>query len=349
MIILGMFAMMKSMRKLFWVIGVIAVCFFVYTTWSRLQLRPLDPNDQTNVIFEIPSGSSVKQIGEDLEEKGIIRSGSAFVSYVKSKDLQTGIKAGSYLLRPSMGVAEIAGILARGFSGDMAVTIPEGFTIAQIDKLLADKQMLKEGEFIACAKTCDFSKYTFLPKNVPASAPGGRVEGYLYPDTYFVVREGLTAEGLIKRLLDTFERRVIDALEEEMLASKRTIHDLISMASLVEEETRTDEERPMVSGILWKRYDAGMRLDVDAAVRYALGKQTAPITVTDLQSDSPYNLRKIRGLPPTPIANPGLKSIQAAIKPVESPYWFYLHGNDGVIRYAVTNDEHNENRSKYLK
>ncbi len=337
------------MRKWIWIVGAIAACLLVYTTWSRLQLRPLDPNNQTSIIFEIPSGSSVKQIGASLEEKGIIRSGSAFVGYVKSKDLQTGIKAGSYLLRPSMGIAEIAGILARGFSGDMAVTIPEGFTIAQIDKLLADKQMLKAGEFIACAKTCDFTKYTFLPKNVPASAPGGRVEGYLYPDTYFVVREGLTAESLIKRLLDTFEKRVIDGLEAEMLASKRTINDLIAMASLVEEETRTDEERPTVSGILWKRFDAGMRLDVDAAVRYALNKLTEPITASDLQSDSPYNLRKIRGLPPTPIANPGLKSIQAAIKPTESEYWFYLHGNDGAIRYAKTNDEHNENRAKYLR
>ena len=337
------------MRKVFWVIAAAVVLFICYSAWYHWNLRPLDSSDQTSVIFEIASGSSVKQVGAQLEEKGIIRSGWAFSHYVKSQGLQTGIKAGSYLLRPSMTIAEIAGILARGFSGDMVLTIPEGFTVAQIDKLLADKDMLDAGAITNCAKTCDFSKYTFLPKNVPTSAPGGRVEGYLFPDTYFVLREGLTAESLLKRLLDTFEKRVIDAHTEEMVASKRTLNDLIAMASLVEEETRTDEERPTVAGILWKRLDIGMKLDVDAAVRYALGKKTEPITASDLQSDSPYNLRKIRGLPPTPIANPGLKSIMAAINPVSSDYLFYLHGNDGTIRYATTNDEHNENRAKYLR
>jgi UPF0755 protein len=92
-----------------------------------------------------------------------------------------------------------------------------------------------------------------------------------------------------------------------------------------------------------------MKLDVDAAVRYIVGKKTEPLTASDLQTDSPYNLRKVKGLPPTPITNPGLKSIKAALNPVDSPYWFYLHGTDGVIRYAKTNEEHNENRAKYLR
>lgn len=337
------------MRKLSWVLGILVVGNFAYFAWYHWNLRPFDSSDQSNVMFEIPSGSAAAEIGKNLEQQQLIRSAAAFTRYVRSEGLQSNIKAGSYLLRPSMSIEEIAGILARGFSGDMVVTIPEGFTVAQIDKLLAEKQMTKAGDIISCARTCNFTEYTFLPKRVPENAPGGRIEGYLFPDTYFVVREGLTPESFLKRLLDTFEDRVIEGLEADMLASKRTINDIVTMASLVEKETRTGEERPIVAGILWKRFDAGMKLDVDAAVRYFLNKQTEPITAGDLQMDSPYNLRKVKGLPPMPIANPGLASIRATLTPVASEYWFYLHGNDGVIRYAKTNEEHNENRAKYLR
>ena len=105
----------------------------------------------------------------------------------------------------------------------------------------------------------------------------------------------------------------------------------------------------MVSGILWKRFDEGMGLGVDAAIRYILDKPTAVLTRVDLEVDSPYNLRKYRGLPPGPIANPGIRSIEAALRPQASDYYYYLHGTDGVIRYAVTNDEHNENKARYLR
>lgn len=337
------------MRKLVYGIGTVLVLLLAFSLWYHANLRPANSKDQTTVIVQVPQGSSVSAIAKDLEEQGIIRSAAAFSLYARFAGLQTAMKAGSYLLRPSMGIEEIAGVLTRGFSSEMIVTIPEGFTVAQIDKLMADKGMLKAGDIITCAKTCDFSGYTFLPKDVPANAPGGKVEGYLFPDTYFVLREGMTAHSFLKRLLDSFEKHFEKDLTADFSASKHSVQEIMAMASLIEEETRTDEERPVVSGILWKRFDAGMKLDVDAAVRYIVGKKTKPLTANDLQTDSPYNLRKVKGLPPTPITNPGLKSIKAALNPVDSPYWFYLHGTDGVIRYAKTNEEHNENRAKYLR
>lgn len=127
------------------------------------------------------------------------------------------------------------------------------------------------------------------------------------------------------------------------------MHDIITMASLIEEESRHDEERAIISGILWKRFDEGIGLYVDASNRYILDKPTAAITANDLNMDSPYNLRKYRGLPPGPIANPSIGSIRAALNPESSPYYYYLHGNDGRIHYAVTNDEHNVNRARYLQ
>ncbi len=321
----------------------------VYFSWYKWNLRPVDSGDQTNTVVDVPTGSSVKQIAVKLEEEGIIRSSSAFSTFVRWSGLQGSLKAGSFLLRPSMTAKEVVDILTSGVSQEMILTIPEGFTVADIDKLLADKKMTQPGEIIACAKTCDFSFYAFVPKTVPANAPGGKVEGYLFPDTYFVLRQGLTAEKLIRRLLDTFQKRVVEGLASDIKSSEYSLQEIMAMASLVEEETRANEERPMVAGILWKRFDVGMKLDVDAAVRYLLGKKTQAITSVDLQTDSPYNLRKVKGLPPTPIANPGLQSITATLRPVDSEYWFYLHGNDGVIRYAETNDEHNENRAKYLR
>ncbi len=121
------------------------------------------------------------------------------------------------------------------------------------------------------------------------------------------------------------------------------------MASLVEEETRTDDERAIVAGILWKRFDAGTGLGVDATVRYALDKPSSALTVSDLDTNSDYNTRKFRGLPPGAIASPSLESIKAALHPEASEYWYYLHGTDGQIRYAKTNEEHNENKYKYLR
>ncbi|HRH94062.1 MAG TPA: endolytic transglycosylase MltG, partial [Candidatus Peribacteria bacterium] len=135
----------------------------------------------------------------------------------------------------------------------------------------------------------------------------------------------------------------------DLSRSGRTLHQAVTMASLVEEESRHEDERPVVAGILWKREEAGTILGVDATVRYIVGKPSAALTVTDLDTASPYNTRKVAGLPPGPIANPGVSAIVAALQPQASEYWYYLHGTDGMIHYARTNDEHNANKARYLR
>ena len=178
--------------------------------------------------------------------------------------------------------------------------------------------------------------------------PHGRLEGYLFPDTYFVNAAEFDVQKFLERLLRTFEERVASGLQDDLAVSGRDLSDVITMASLIERETVTSEERPIVSGILWKRLDAGRALDVDATVRYILEKPTNALTRSDLEFDSPYNTRRIAGFPPGPIANPGLASIKAALHPEDSPYWYYLHDNEGKIHYAETNDEHNVNKVRYL-
>lgn len=339
------------MKKLIAIIGVFAlVAWSGWRLWYALALRAVDGDDVSRVSVTIPTGASTVSIAETLEEKNLIRSPRAFVSYAKGEGKAATLQAGTFVLQRSMTTAEIVDALTTGRTQEMSVTIPEGYTVQDIDALLAGKGLAAEGAIVACATDCAFEGYDFLPAASGSQAPrGGRLEGYLYPDTYFVPSEGVDPEAFLARMLDAFRTRVIDAKAGDIEASGHSLHEVVTMASLIEEETRTDDERAIVSGILWKRISEGIGLYVDASNRYILSKPTAAITAADLAMDSPYNLRLYRGLPPGPIANPSMASIEAALNPEESPYYYYLHGTDGLIRYAVTNDEHNLNKARYLR
>ncbi len=327
----------------------LAILIGLSLSWYQFCLTPVDASDHVNRHVQIFQGSSVTNIAEQLQISGLIRSARAFRIYVRIHGDQSLLQAGDFILQPSMSVPQIVETLRRGFSEQVAVTIPEGYTVRDIDALLVKKALGIDGEFAACSHVCDLSGIGFLPVNAAAAQRGGRVEGYLFPDTYFVVREGFTPQKFMIRLLGNFRARVIDKLASEISASKRSLTDIITMASLVEEESRDGEERPVVAGILWKRFDGKQGLGVDAALRYILDKPSAAITEKDLALDSPYNLRKFRGLPPGPISNPSISSILAALHPTDSKYWYYLHDRSGAIHYAVTNDEHNQNKALYLR
>ena len=315
--------------------------------WYRSALGAADASSNARVPFTVPAGAGLSAIAEDLEGQGLVRSSFAFSTHVRLNGRDHLLRAGAYVLQPSMTAAEILEVLTGGAAGEVSVTIPEGFTVADIDRMMAAKGFTATGAILECSKTCAFPEFAFLPNE---GGPGGRAEGYLYPDTYFVGGEGSDPEAFLGRLLSTFETKVVDGLASDIAASGKPLHDIVTMASLVEKEAAGDDERAPIAGILWKRLDVGMILGVDAAVRYAVDKKpTQPLTGTDLATDSPYNIRLHAGLTPGPIANPGFASIKAALEPEETPYFYYLHGTDGQIRYAVTNDEHNVNRARYLQ
>jgi len=329
------------------VVAILLFCLAVFT-WYKNALSPVDASSDQRVSVTIEKGSSTTAIADELEEKEVIRSSTAFKLYVRFHGAASALKAGSFVFTPSMGVKEIVDGLTEGQMGEVSVTIPEGYTVFDIDALLAEKGLIESGEIAECALVCDFSSFDFLPDPKNLADRGGKLEGYLYPDTYFVDASNFVPKFFLERLLGTFRTKVINGLEADIAASDRSIHEIVTMASLIEEETRTGDEREIVSGILWKRLDEGMGLYVDATIRYIAEKPKAALTVQDLAVDSAYNTRKYRGLPPGPIANPSLSSIKAAINPESSPYYYYLHGSDGKIRYAETNDEHNLNKAKYL-
>jgi len=335
----------SSMKKC---IAAAALFFASAFGWYQWSLRPVSARDESRVTVRIEAGSSTRQIANVLHGQGVIRSPLALRILAKWQRSEGRLQAGTFILTRSMSAADVIEAMLHGKAQEIALTIPEGFTVRDIDALLTKKGLSATGAFLRCSQSCDLSAFGFLPPSAGLATRGGKTEGYLFPDTYFVNVEQFSTEAFLSRLLRTFRERVIDISADTVAASGRSLHEIITMASLIEEEAVGDGERPAISGILWKRYDQKMGLGVDATVRYILDKPTGTITAGDLNVDSPYNTRKFRGLPPGPIASPGLPSISAALKPAAHKYWYYLHDRAGNIHYAQTNEEHNLNRITYL-
>ncbi len=337
------------MRRLF---AVIVLMLAVVGGWFWLSIRPANSAATKTMVVRIESGMSLSQVSSDLQDRHLIRSALAFKLLALVSRQSGNIKAGAFAVTAAQTSSEILSILVGGKSEVISITIPEGYTVKDIDTLLASKGLGEIGDIINCAYTCDFSTFEFLPGS-PAGTKeqgiGSRLEGYLFPETYFVSVAEYHPKFFLERMLGTLRKRIVSEYGSEILLKKRTLPDLLTMASLVEEESRHEDERPVVAGILWKRLEAKTLLGVDASLRYVLQKRSEPLTKSDLESDSPYNTRNHRGLPPSPIANPGISAFLAALRPEESSYWYYLHDKDGVIHYAVTNDEHNRNRALYLR
>jgi len=253
----------------------------------------------------------------------------------------TTIKAGSYNLSPRMNSWKIALALKGGDLLGGRVTIPEGYTIAQMATLLDTKSIVPKDKFVALAG--DYR----LSLDKLGAVWQGSLEGYLFPDTY-LFNPGDTPESIVGQILTNFERRVLP-LKTAIVDSGYSLHEVLTLASMVEKEAKTDADRKLIAGVLFNRLKERMRLDVDATVRYAVGKPTEALTVADLASPSPYNTRKVSGLPPGPICNPGLDAIRAVLSPTQSDYLFYLTDKNGKTYYAVTLAEHNRNKAEHLQ
>lgn len=238
--------------------------------------------------------------------------------------------SGDYLFQGPAPLVEVARRITQGQYGEsqIRITIPEGSTIKDIAR-------------IADAALPNFDSEVFL-----AIAKGK--EGYLFPDTYFFF-PSVTELELVQRLERNFNDH-IEELRPALDASKRSLAEIVTMASIIEREAYNDPtEQAMISGILWKRIEIGMLLQVDAPFWYLIGKGSSELTVNDLKMDSRYNTYKYKGLPPGPIGNPGIAALTAALHPIQSEYLFYLHDKSGIVHYAVTHNQHVNNKNKYLK
>mgnify|MGYP001587552268 FL=1 len=282
-----------------------------------------------NRLISIKQGSGLNEIADSLEKDGVIKSPFVFKALTFLFLEHKNIKAGDYFFEKPLSMFGVARRVTGGIYGlsPTRATIPEGWTNYQI------------GGY--------FEGLGFFLKNEWMSAAEGK-EGYLFPDTYFFL-PNTAPERIAEVMRENFDKKISADLLNEISKQKKKFADIIIMASIIEKESSSPEDARVISGILWKRLKAGMGLQVDAALTYITGKASSELTEYDLAADSPYNTYKYRGLPPTPIGNPGLDAIKAAIYPEKTLYWYYLHGKDSEPRYAADFEEHKENKQKYLK
>ncbi len=262
--------------------------------------------------FKVSKGQSVRTIAENLQDAGLIRSPLYFRLLVRTRKLS--LQAGTFRLSPAAPPSQVALFLTKGLAIDEKITIPEGFRVEQI----AETAGMDAKEFLAAAKG---------------------LEGQLFPDTYFV-KSDLTPDQLVQLLHDNYLKKA-SAYDRETLI----------LASLIERETKSDGEKPIVAGILQNRLRASWPLELDATIQYIAGKSGdwwPNTTLLDRKRPSAYNTYLHTGLPPAPICNPGLASLTAAANPASTDYWFYLHDKSGQIHYAKTLEEHNSNIAKYI-
>ena len=346
---------MKQVVKLFLILIVVFLpLFFLQQVFS-----PLNPSDIEERLFLIEKGQSLFQIASTLENQDLIKSKFSFTFYVFLKGKQDNLQAGEYSLNPSMS---IAGISQKIISGDITketITIPEGWNLRDIAWYFENKGMFMAEELFELVgfPLIDYSKSTDLPSPKDFSSDYDflidkpnilNLEGYLFPDTYEINR-GDSLEEIVRKMLDNFGEKLTQELRDEITNQGKTIFEIITMASLLEKEVRTLEDKKIVAGVLWKRLKNNIPLQVDATLTYISGKKSTQVSIEETKIDSPYNTYKYRGLPLGPISNPGLESISASIYPESSDYWYYLSTLKGETIFSRTLEEHNIAKAKYLK
>ncbi len=325
--------------KLSVVIGVLLIGFFTYYKFSINY--PVVKDSESVTAVTIKQGDSVSTIASALKEKGLIRSVTMFKLFVRLNGYSNSLQAGAYDLKPSQATKEIVSQLQHG-TFDVRLTFLEGWRVEEMaDYLNANGSLgFSSVEFVQLAK---------------------EHEGHLFPDTYQVPKY-ISVRDLIDLMLSNFNAKT-SPYQELINSSALTWQEVITFASIVEREAPDPDSQAVVAGILLKRLANEWPLQADATVQYVLGYQTetakngevvgswwkSELSATDLQVASPYNTRQVPTLPPGPICNPGLSSIEAVLKPKQSEYWYYLSDPDGQMHYAVTLEEHNANIARYLR
>jgi len=313
------------------------LCFEIYI--------PVNPSSHETIIYTVQKGWGDEEIADNLKKLGIIRSSYFFKLYDILSFKHASLQAGEYNLSPKMSIHKIAGMMSRGDVIKERVVIFEGWDIADIGKYLESRDICSQDYFTSLTKRDYYEEFDFLndkPRNVG-------LEGYIFPDTYEIAK-GETCENILHRTLVNFDEKLTPELIAEIAndpkGTPKSIFDIITIASLIEKEVRTLEDKKIVSGILWKRLSIDMPLQLDSTVNYITGKSDPSVSIKDTKIDSPYNTYKYKGLPKGPISSPGINSIIAAIYPTKTNYWYYL--SDGKTYFSETLEQHNEARTKYL-
>ncbi|MFA5104413.1 MAG: endolytic transglycosylase MltG [Candidatus Margulisiibacteriota bacterium] len=328
----------------------LAIILFVLITTFALTIPFLAKSRLSTGLYnvQIPENSTANQITDILYSKKIIASRLSFKIYINLFGISRKLQAGSYYLSPSMSNAVIAGKLAQGrvAAGDIKIIVPEGSSIYKISENIKKKRItIEDGNFEALSYNGIDErlrlKYPFL-----SGVPVYSLEGYLFPDTYFVSSR-IKMDDLLEIMLDRFTEIVLPVYASS--GTKYSLHEIITLASIVEKEAANEKERPIIASVFWNRLNNGIALRADPTVKYILENPTKRVMYNDLKTDSPYNTYLYRGLPPGPICNPGIASIYAVLHPARTKYLYFVSNGDGTHTFSENWGKHKEAADRFRK
>jgi len=308
--------------------------------------------------FVIAPGMTVKQVSARLAAAGVIKSDFLFRTYVWAMKTEKGFQAGTFILPEKASVLDLVELFTmRAHKEVGTIKILEGWGIADIERVLS-KQGLSGADSLSSIVGSEANATILSPAvdsklasdfpilaSKPTSAP---LEGYLFPDTYEIFADA-SADDVVYKMLSNFSKKLTPPLLQEIERQGKSLYDVLIMASIIEAEVPHEEDRAIVSDIFWSRLASGVALQSDATLNYAIGGGSPSLTRDQLKIDSPYNTYLYRGLPPTPVGNPGLSAIRAAIYPAETDYFYFLSTPEGKTVFSRTLDEHNAAKAKYLR
>lgn len=320
---------------------VVALGVAAYQTirWAEGPVIPTEAHPPSKVVV-IPDGSTFQYVAALLEREGLIKNRSVFVLIGKSQSADRKVQAGEYELNPGMTPAEILSKLLNGEVLLHPLTIPEGLTITQIADMVSQQGLTDHVEFLRLAKDREFVASLGIKAET--------LEGYLYPDTYKFPRS-IQAREVLVDMVEQLRQVVGPDLLARMQELKMTMHEVLTLASVIEKETGSGGERPEISAVFHNRLKKHIPLQSDPTVIYGLPAFDGNLHKKDLLSPSPYNTYRVQGLPPGPIANPGIQAIRAALYPSDSRSLYFVSRNDGTHQFSATLIEHNKAVEKYQK
>lgn len=343
---------MITIAALILLVGIVVLVGFLYINSA---MKPVDPEDDTIKTVKIPIGSTISDISILLEEQDIIKDARVFKYYIKFRN-ESGFQAGEYKLSPSMPIKDIVTSIKTGKLMKEAVvriTIPEGKQLVQIADIIAVKTDQDPKEIFKKLNNEKFVKsmQTRFPELLTSEIDNENViyplEGYLYPATYDFYEEKPSVESMVVEMLQKTED-TLQAFESDMKKKEYSAHQLLTFASLVEEEATAQVDRKTIASVFYNRLKEDMPLQTDPTVLYAKGSHKNRVLYKDLEVKSPYNTYKNKGLTPGPIANAGKSSIEAVLKPKKTDYLYFLATPEGEVLYSKTLDEHNNKKAQHI-